>query len=130
MSFNNNLLYNAALTGFIEGVRNGRNSTDDTAADYAGIYAAAQSYALSLDTLIIEDTTISGSGGVTLAPTIPATAANQNAKVALVRSLSVAIFTDRFNVTATAGFYATQAAAVFAQYTEGVATFTSAATLD
>jgi len=130
MSFNNNLLYNAAVVGFVEGALQGRVSVDDTPADYGALFVAAQSYALSLDTLIANDVTISGALGVTLPPSTAAIAANQTAKVNLVLGLSAAIFDGRFNVTATPGFYAEQAAAVFAQYTEGVATFTTASTLD
>ncbi len=138
MAFHNNLLVNAAINGFVQGALRGRpptgtNPPDDTAASYAALYAAALSYATSLDTLIANDGTISGGGGVTIAGSAASAAetANQYAKVTLVTTLSEAAFADRYPVglPATAGFYAVQAAEVFAQYTEAVAVFTAQSTL-
>lgn len=129
MAFNNNVLFNAAVIGFMEGSLEARNASEDVAADYAPLYAAAVSYATSLDGLIALDATLSGTGGVTLPPTTASITANQNAKIGLVRELSRAQFAGQQNTTATAGFYADQAAVVFAQYTEGVATFTANSSL-
>jgi hypothetical protein len=127
---NNNLLFNAGVIGFVNGALEGRVSTDDNQNDYAAIYSAAESYGSSIDSLISFDATISGAGGVTLPPTTAAITANQAAKVNLVTSLSAAIFAGRYNVNATSAFYAEQAAAVYAQYVEGVAFFGTAGTLD
>jgi hypothetical protein len=137
MSYHNNLLFNAALNGFIEGCLQGRpptgvTSVDDVAASYAALYAAGVSYATSLDTLILEDTSISGALGVTLAPTTAAIAANQYAKVTAMTTLSAAAFANQYptGLPATTGFYVVQATEVAAQYAEAIATFTAQATLD
>lgn len=130
MAIINDLLYNAALCGFISGCVDGRVfTTAAVTADGAEILAAAQSFATSVDALIAEDATITtGTGDASqLAPSTSAIASATQWKGALMFSIAKSITDGRYALDATAGFYATPAAAVAALYTATVGGITNAA---
>jgi hypothetical protein len=121
-SGNNQTLYNAALNGALAGMMSGRMSLDATIADYASVGAAATAYAAKVDSLIAADPTLTAAG----ATLVPASAANQqnfNAKSSLMHHLSAAIWRDRAGTDTTSADYASMAAAVVAQYNEGIAQY-------
>lgn len=121
MANNNNLIFNAALAGAIEGTAFGRILTNATAGSYAAQVAACAALATEIDAQIPNDGTISGGGGVTLPPTTAAITGAQAVKTGLIRGIAAAVTSGRNLTDATAGDYATLAAAAAALYTEGVA---------
>ncbi len=120
MALNNNLLFNAALAGFIEGVESSRGVKSATAADYASVVAAGVVFATAVDTGIVADGTITGGGaGVALA-----TAASDNvavSKCGAMRSAAAAVWQGKATTSTTAADYAQSAAACIALYTQLIA---------
>jgi hypothetical protein len=118
---NNNLYYNAAIVGFVEGALSARDLTqENVAADYASLYTAAVSFAASVDTAIPGDTlvSVSTSNPAALSPTSSTIQNDQVTRSALVRSLAAAAVSGRYNVTNTAAFYVGIAASVAAAFLE------------
>lgn len=115
---NNSLLYNAAVAGFVAGALDGRDlSQEAVPADYAGIYAAAASFAASVDTAVPADSLIS-SGGAAINPTTATIQNNELTRTGLMRDLCKSAIAGRYSVTATSAFYAGIAASVAAAYNE------------
>jgi hypothetical protein len=131
MAFNNNLLFNAAVNGFMEGVNSGSELLDSTAADYSNQTLAAVAFGTAVDTAIAHDTSISGGAGVTLPPTTAAITANQYAKVAAVFGLSKAVMSGRKSNTydVTSADYTSVADGIEAAYTEIIAAMTANSSL-
>jgi hypothetical protein len=134
MAINNDLLYNAAICGFIAATVSGRSFTAASiTADGAALVAAAQSFATSVDALIAEDATIStGSGDASalvgsMNTYTSAMVSAAHGKTTLMTECVRSIMSDRYALVGTAGYYATQAAAVAALYTAGIAALTNAA---
>lgn len=121
MANNNNLLYNAALAGFIAGAYGGTYPTSITTGQIAPTLAAAQAWAKEVDSLIANDSTISGATGATLLPTTAAITAAQAGKVGLVQSLSYAFSAGRNSTDAVSTDYAGAAASLALVYTQAAA---------
>jgi len=118
---NNNLLFNAALAGFLAGTFAERNIEDSTPADYTVQVNAAIALATEVDGAIPNDPNISGAGGVTL---IPTTAAIQDAQVSqanLLEGIVSAVFSGRYVIDPVAVDYSVQAGAIAALYTKALA---------
>lgn len=129
MAIVNDLIFNMAFQGALEGMLEGRPFESSTATDYEAQCDAADAYAQEVDSLIAEDATISTGGGdaSVLVPTTSAIQANEIFKGGLIRALSRAQFAGRVITNTTAANYASEAAAVKAAYTQAVTHFTNAA---
>jgi len=122
MANNNNIYYNAAYCGFIEGALAGRNPTSSTATDYLDLTQAAQAFAQRVDSLIAEDALVSTGGGdpSQLAITTNTIAADEQWRAGLLQSVCRGIIAGRYPTSEVAGDYATPAAAAKAVWTEGL----------
>lgn len=121
MANNNNIYYNAAYTGFIEGALSGRGVASSTATDYLDLTQAAQAFAVKVDSLIVEDALVSTGGGnpSQLAITTNTIAADEQWRAGLLQSICRGVISGRYPVSETAATYATLAAIVVAIFTEG-----------
>jgi hypothetical protein len=117
MTKNNNILFSAAVDGAVAGQLAGSFPITTTSSKYTAIVAAASAYAEELDSQIANDGTISGGGGVALAPTTAAIQEAQLLKSQLVYGLSYAVFQGRPSNDAVEGDYTNLAEAVVAVYT-------------
>jgi len=118
---NNNVLFNAAMAGYLDGMMEGRSLTSSTATDYAAAVTEAAAFATEFDSLIANDNTISGGGGATLAPTTAAIQGAQLGKGACARSIAHAMSSGRYSTGQNAAAQATPAARAVALYTEAIA---------
>lgn len=123
---NNELLYNAAIAGFIAGNMAGRSPDSEVSGDYTNLVDAAEAFATQLDSDIAEDATISQAGGNALAPTTAAIAQAQAGKTQLLASIVQAITSGRFYTSETAADYANLADVCAAQYAAGIAALLTA----
>ncbi len=124
MPFNNDILFNAAMTGFVAGAQMARNINDPTAAHYVNLVAQGVQFATEVDSLIANDGTISGGAGVTLPPTTAAIQDAQLSKTQLMVAICMSVRAGQFQAPATpvvASGFAVSAAAVVGLYTEVVA---------
>ena len=112
MALNNNLLYNAALSGFVSGAVAGANQTDPTvvtpaAADYAALVGMGVLFATAMDAAIAPDVVATpqpaGSGpisvgtpGVAIAPTTGAIQEAETGKIQLLQALCFGISFQRY----------------------------------
>jgi len=130
-TYNNALLFNAALNGYLSGAMLGANLTDPTASDYSNIVTQAQAWAAELDSLIPTDTAgapqPAGSTGISVVTTgvaiLPTTTPvyeSQLQKTGLIQSLSMGIAFQRYATGLTGSTFAVQAAAVKAAYFQAV----------
>ena len=113
---NNNLIFNAALAGFMAGAFGGTYPIGLTSGQAAVPLAAALAWAKELDSLIATDTTISGGSGVTLLPTSAAITSAQAAKTEAIQSISYAFSAGRSAQDPVQGDYANAAAAAVIIY--------------
>jgi hypothetical protein len=132
-TYNNALLYNAALNGYLSGAMVGANLTDATSSDYGKIVTQAQAWAAEIDSLILTDTAgapqPAGSTGISVITTgvaiTPTTSTavyeSQLQKTGLIQMLSMGIAFQRYATGLAGTTFATQAAAVKALYFEAVA---------
>jgi hypothetical protein len=119
MAFNNVLLYNAALNGFMAGAFAGGWPTDPTAADYLAIATQAETFAVAMDAAIPNDASISQAGGTaTTAAGSSALVESQAGKPALLQAIVFGVTFSRFQTGAAATVFATSIAAIKAIYTE------------
>lgn len=119
MAFNNVLLYNAALNGFMAGAFAGGWPTDPTAGDYLAIATQAETFAAAMDLAIPNDVSISQAGGTaTTAAGSSALVESQTSKPALLQAIVFASTFSRYQTGATAAVFATSIAAIKAIYTE------------
>jgi len=115
---NNNLLFNAALAGFLESVEGGRSFTSATSGDYASVVNAGVTFATAVDALVPTDGSISAGGGAALA-----TAASDNvaiSKCAAMRSAAAAAFQGKATLSTNAPDYTLIANACVALYTRAI----------
>jgi predicted deacylase len=105
----NNQVFNAALAGFLAGAELQRSLTSAVDADYAGTVNAAVAFATQVDAGIPNDAAF-------VTPTSSAAIAKSN----LIQSICGAVIANRFPTSATAGDYATLAAACCALYRRAV----------
>ena len=122
MANNNNIYYNAAYCGFIQGALQGRNPTSSTATDYLDLTQAAQAFAQRVDSLIAESALVSTGGGdpTQLAITTNTIAANEQWRAGLLQAVCAGIIAGRYPVSETSADYATPAAAAKACWTEAL----------
>jgi hypothetical protein len=120
MAQNNDLLYNAALAGFIAGQQLGRPAPVAAAASAA----ASNAFALAVDTAIPADPTISVAG-VPIAPTTGAIQALQLGKSNALQSICAGLFSDRSQTDATTADYNALAAQINTLYQAVVANLKS-----
>lgn len=122
MANNNNIYYNAAYCGFIQGALQGRNQTSSTATDYLDLTQAAQAFAQRVDSLIAESALVSTGGGdpSQLAITTNTIAANEQWRAALLQSICAGQTAGRYPKSETSADYATPAAAAHAAWVEGL----------
>lgn len=126
-SGNNQSIYNAAYNGFIGGAVAGRGVTDPTASDYSSLATAAIAFATEVDANVPTDAELStGAAGTTIAPSAGVNAAAAYAKTHLMYSLCFGYWAGRYNVDIVTSDYLTDALAIKAVYTEGVAGYASA----
>lgn len=123
---NNELLYNAAVIGFVAGTQQGRNPTSQTSGDYTNLVDAAEAFATRVDSKITEDATISQAGGNALAPATAAIAQAQNGKTQLMQGICVALTSGRFYSSEIAADYDDLADVVAAEYAAGIAALLTA----
>lgn len=115
---NNNLLFNAALNGYLAGSLAGRSGTDPTVAT---IVTAAAAFATRVDSKIALDGTISGGGGVSLPPTTAAITDAQASKTQCMQAICAGLMGGRYNTDAVAADYDAIAITIAAQYTAALA---------
>lgn len=121
MAILNNIYYNAAFSGAMEGILANRAFTSSTAANYATAVNAAEAYALKLDSLIAFDALVTtGASNTQLAITTNTIAANEQWRAGLLQALSRAQFWGRSISSTTQAEYAEEAAAVVAAWTQGL----------
>ncbi len=122
MANNNNIYFNAAYCGYIEGALCGSPSLSTTAASYLLLTQAAQAFAVQVDSKIpATDVLVSTGGGVTqLAITTNTIAANEQWRAGLLQALCRAAAFQRTQLDTTAAKYDVVASAIFAQWTEGL----------
>lgn len=131
MALLNNIYYNAAYIGFIEGAIEGRgiypniNAAGADISAIAGTYLtltqAAQAFATEVDSLIPFDALVStGASNTQLAVTTNTIAANEQWRAGLLRSICRAALAGRYGLDAVAVDYAGLAAACKAAWTEGL----------
>lgn len=121
MANNNNIYYNSAYCGFIQGALEGRTpKPSPVAADYLDMTQAAQAFAQRVDSLIAEDATVSAGGGdpAQLAITTATIAANEQHRAGLLKSICHGLVSGRFPTSETAADYAQLATAAAAAFTE------------
>jgi len=119
MAFNNVLLYNAALNGFMAGAFAGGWPTDPTAADYLAIATQAETFATAMDLAISNDATISQAGGTATTGAGSSTLVEyQVSKPALLQAIVFGVTFSRFQTGAPAAVFATSILAIKAIYTE------------
>lgn len=121
MANNNNLLFNAAMSGAVAGMQSGRSPTSTTASDYATTINAAKQFAVEVDSLIANDGAISGGAGVTLPPTTAAITSAQNAKVPLLATICKGLWEGKTAQSVTATDYLVMAGVAVAIYTQTIA---------
>ena len=117
---NNDLLYNAALTGFIQGNLDGRNPTSQTTTDYDALVNAAAAFAVRVDSKIPEDGTISDVGGAALTPADGTVQTAQVGKTDLLAAVCAAITSGRYYTSTTGADYDDLADVVAAVYGSAV----------
>lgn len=118
----NNIYGNAAFTGALGGIMQGRPAVSPTATDYAAPVNEANAFASQLDSLIVFDALVSTGAGITqLAITTNTIAANEQWRAGLLHDLSQAAFAGRSPTSTTNTDYAAVAAAVKACWTQGLA---------
>lgn len=121
MAILNNIYYNAAFQGAMEGILTGRDFTSSTAADYASAVNAAEAYALQVDSIIVFDALVTtGASNTQLAITTNTIAANEQHRAGLLQALSRAKFSGRRASSTTQADYTDEAAAVKAAWTQGL----------
>ena len=123
---NNELLYNAAIAGFIAGNMAGRSPDSEVAADYTNLVDAAEAFATQVDSDIAEDATISQAGGNALAPATAAIQQAQIGKTTMMTAIVQAITSGRYYSSETAAEYANLADVCAAQYAAGIAALLTA----
>lgn len=117
---NNNILYNAAFAGFIQGTQAGRNPTSQVAATYLDLTQSAQAFATRVDSKIANSALISTGPGAALPPTTAAITEDQYAYTQLIFALSSALVSTRLYTSETAADYDDLADVVAAQFTESI----------
>lgn len=120
MAINNNIYFNAAVSGFVSAAISGRQITSASSSDaeYVAIVAAASAFATELDSLIPFDALVStGASNTQLAITTNTIAANEQWRAGSLRDIVFAYFDGRYTRVATASDYATAAAACKALWT-------------
>lgn len=128
MAINNDILYNAALVGFMSGLLGGRDVRTLSAGAITSINSQAVTFATAVDALIAEDATITTGGGDAsqLLPTTSDIASATLAKANLLTELCKAAVEGR-NAPAAAAQPSTVPAAIVAAYTAFIASLTNAA---
>ena len=117
----NNIYYNAAYCGFIQGALQGRNQTSSTATDYLNLTQAAQAFAQRVDSLIAFDALVTTAANITqLEITTNTIAANEQWRAGLLQSICAGQIAGRFPQSETSADYATLAAAAKACWTEAL----------
>lgn len=121
MAIQNNIYYNAAYVGFLEGSLEGRPQTSSTATDYLALTQSAQAYALQVDSLIAFDALVTtGASNTQLAITTNTIAANEQWRAGLLQALARAQIAGRFRLDSVQADWAALAAIVKAQWTEAL----------
>lgn len=121
MAYLNNIYGNAAFVGTFAGYHAGRSATSATAANYANQVTAALKVAVAVDALIVFDALVSTGAGITqLAITTNTIAANEQWRAGLLQALAFA-FAEGRSPLAAASASSTVAAAIFAAWTQGIA---------
>ncbi len=121
MAIINDIYYNSALQGCLEGILTGRDFTSSTAADYATAVNSAEAFALQLDSIIAADALVTTGGAATqLAITTNTIAANEQHRAGLLQAISRAKFAGRRPSSATQADYTDEAAAVKGAWTQGL----------
>jgi hypothetical protein len=123
---NNELLFNAAVCGFVAGNMAGRSPSSETSGDYTNLVDAAEAFAAEVDANIAEDATISQAGGNALAPTTAAIQQAQVGKTCMMTSICMAITSGRYYTSETQADYENLADVVAAQYAAGIAALLTA----
>ena len=118
MAHNNNLLFNAAIAGFMSGALGGRVITSSVASDYAVLKDAALVFADAVDLAIPNDAQIpSGSDDN------PSITFNAWCRALLLEQICKSVRDGRYSQDTTPADYTTLAAAVAAAYNETVPAF-------
>jgi len=120
---NNDLLYNAALTGFIQGNLDGRNPRLALLGELLALDAlvnAAAAFAVRVDSKIPEDGTISDVGGAALTPADGTVQTAQVGKTDLLAAVCAAITSGRYYTSTTGADYDDLADVVAAVYGSAV----------
>lgn len=127
---NNNLLYNAALDGYLAGALAGRHLTDNVQADYSLIVVQARVFGIAVDIGIPSDiigaaqpvgtVPISNVGGSAIVPASSPFAESTLAKPQLLYALCYGNAFQRFSIDPSIqAVFATSAAAIKAAYLQG-----------
>lgn len=121
MAIINNIYYNAAFTGALEGALTGRNFTSATAADYAAVVNAAEAFALAVDAGIAFDALVTtGASNTQLAITTNTIAANEQWRAGLLQCVCRGLISGRRITDTTQASYNDEAAAAKAAWTQGL----------
>lgn len=121
MALLNDIYFNAAFCGALEGILEGRDFLSSTATDYATQCNAANAFATELDSLIAFDALVTtGASNTQLAITTNTIAANEQWRAGLLQAISRAKFAGRNLTDSTVLNYADEAAAVKAAWTQGL----------
>lgn len=117
---NNNILFNAAVNGYIAGSLAGQNISNSTALSYDTIAAQAQAFATQLDSQIPNDATISTGPGAAVPPTTAAITEDGYAKSGLIQMLSYGFAQQRWGTGQVSADFAVPCAAIKAAYTQAL----------
>lgn len=121
MATNNDILYNAAIAGFIGGAMAGRNPTSQTSGDYTDLVDAAEAFATQVDSKIANDATISEADGDAKAPATNTIQQAQLGKVQCMAQLCMALTSGRSYNSEVAADYDDLADVIAAEYAAAIA---------
>ena len=121
MTTHNDLLYNAAVAGFVGGSMANRNFTSPSEGHYTSLVDAAEAFATQVDSKISNDNTISAADGDALPPTTDAITQAQSGKVECMKAICMAAVSGRVYRSSTALDYDGLADIIAAEYAAAIA---------
>ena len=123
---NNDILFNAAINGFVKAQLQGRGPASSNADDYSVVVTHAATFAKTIDSMITTNEDISNSDGTALTPTTSAIQEAQLGQIQAMESATYAVFAGAQSATSSSpNSYIAQATVVNAIFTETISALTT-----
>ena len=123
---NNDILFNAAINGFVKAQLQGRGPASSNADDYSLVVTHAATFAKTIDSMITTNEDISNSDGTALTPTTSAIQEAQLGQIQAMESATYAVFAGAQSATSSSpNSYIAQATVVNAIFTETISALTT-----